>query len=226
MELETTKNSIKNLRGREGLSMVMDYFSRILQFITDTIQNRDTLSEFAGVLTLTQDQVMQLREIGKKAAEIQAFLQNKKFTEADLESMKSDLEKKKTELEQEMVNTQNNLEALLIKDPKSNLMKIHELLDQGIQWGYSRASYRLGPDQASGIINTLISEYMEKPKALIGSLYTQLYELKDRKKEKKQEKPVPISVPAGETQESVEDKLALLKTMNDRTEEKKRRWFK
>ncbi len=118
----------------------------------------------------------------------------------------------------------NNVEALEIKNPKSNLVKIHEILEQGIAWANSRAGYRIGPDQVNAVISTLISEYLEKPKTLIDSFYTQPYNLKlgaKEEKRKKQDNPRLADKSKNEKPESMDNdtRFSLLKTINDSIEE-------
>ncbi len=100
-----------------------------------------------------------------------------------------------------------------------------------IQLMYARAQFNLST--LIGALEDYLVPAKNKAEALLQQIYNIRLEAKERKKEEKREKENPVSdksVSAPEPKESVEDKIGLLKQMNDQVKSKqeqaKRKWFK
>ncbi len=96
---------------------------------------------------------------------------------------------------------------------------------------YARAQFSLSTP--IGALGDYLVPTKNKAETLLQEIYNIRLEAKERKKEEKREKENPVSnksVTAHEPEKSVEDKIGLLKQMNDQVKSKqeqaKRKWFK
>ncbi len=223
IEKQTLENEIKNLHGKDGLDALKAYLVKVSRFIDDTLNNRDTLEAYGGLLTLQHSQLDEFKSLKIEAEKLTAYLDSNPVTPEDIEKMKSELEKERDKIAEEMEAAKSSVDAVLEKNPEKALFKISQLLDIGIKFMEARPTVRLGD------ITPSLEEYFVPAKEKVDRLIQQIYSVKmDGKEQRKSEKKQVVSAPAGET-ESIDDKISVLAKMNDQLEdkqEKKRRWFK
>lgn len=131
VDLQTYQTGIQNIHGKEGLEKIQAFRKKVVDFVKGVWKDNESLMETDNFTRFKIDKT-ELNGLTKEAEILDLYLKSDQFKEEDIESLKSELAEIRDNLLIEKEQTEENVRAVMSMNPVSQLGKISESVDIGI----------------------------------------------------------------------------------------------